>query len=318
MKTVLKWTVAGLMVTALTGCMSAEEKLQKILDDRILECKQDEEGPFHDMELAEGTAPVLSEVCDMPVEGLQLTDDFHGKAMTGPYTWLFGNDKETGVWFLTVVDWDPMTSARKVIFAKDPDAEQLASAEKDFQAMLKELPDSRYLHVTRAENALKLRTKTRGKAGGDETSLGAEQAIFDASMKWAESKPDPMAKAQLQLLYLDHYDQYNRKTNGALESLGSNDEAFENAIKAAKKEKDEETVKSYTEELEKMRAERPAQRKTLQEKLGTIFDKQCAMIGQMSADGIEDAKTKQDVMAAKTTKDCAPTARPKVEEPAPE
>jgi hypothetical protein len=97
----------------------------------------------------------------------------------------------------------------------------------------------------------------------------------------------------------------------AYDGLGSQDSYYEASISAAQKEKDTKTVESYTAELAKMQAERPAEKKMLMDRKGLAFDLICKTISELPS--VSDAEVATSVEAAKAT-NCSPDARPKYEE----
>jgi len=303
-----------ILMTAALGCTSEEDKIKKVFDDRIADCLMSSED-FVAIKRNKGTDEILRMACELPADGPRLKDEFHAKIKTGPYSWLFGVDDETGVWVLSTVQWEQLEKARHHLAGEDL-ADIMQRAEVELKGAQETLPESAWIRVARVENALKLRTKLRGKDKTTTATIGDAAPIYEENLKWADAN-DKVAAAKIRLAYLDHYSQYKNKLEMARKYLGSQDEAYENSIAAAIKEKDEKTIKNYTEELEKMRAERPAMRKQITDRLGLQFDAYCKVAAELSVEGLDDpelADLKELVNATKTGVDCSPSARPKLEE----
>lgn len=311
MKDTKRYLLILLMFTTL-GCTSDEDKIQKIFDARIAECLMSS-GDFFEVKRNKGKDEILRAACEIPPTPPRLKDEFHAKIKTGPYNWLFGVDDETGVWVLATVQWEELEQARRHLEGGDTQ-DVMERAEEKLKIAQEALPDNAWIRVSRVENALRLRTKLRGKDKETTTTLGAAGPIYEENLKWADEKSKPAA-AKIRVAYLDHYAKYKAKLEMARKYLGSQDEAYEASIEAAVKEKDEKTIKNYTEELEKMRAERPAMRKLLTERLGKQFDATCKVVAELSTEGLEDdADLIELVNSHKSGVNCSPDARPKLEE----
>lgn len=309
------WTKAAVVACLVTlfGCQTSdEEKIKRVVEGHLTKCKA-AEGTFYNVEIDDKKSPILRSVCELPVENITLPDEFHAIAKTGPYDWLLRISNETGVWVLTGVDYEPVSDALNAINVQSPDEESMKEAVDALTKAMEGLPDSQWVRVTRVEQALKLRDRQRGKDKVDPAGLGDAKEIYETDLAWAKSK-SPDAQAKIMLAYIDAYKKYLTKLQDAADGLGSQDEWLESAIRQAQKDKDTKTVETYTADLEKARAERPAERKILVERQGLAFDAMCAAIAQLP--DVSDAELAKSVAAAKAT-NCAIDARPKLEEEAP-
>lgn len=306
------WMGVVVLGTSVACQTSNEEKIKRVVESQIAKCKATSE-TFFEVEIDDEKSKILREVCDMPIEGIKQTDEFHAIAKTGPYDWLLSIDKETGVWILNDVDYEPMSDALSALAAADPDE---ASMQKVVDALGKAeegLPDSEWVRVTRVEEALKLRDKQRGKDKDDPTGLGTAKPVYEANLAWAKQK-GPDIQAKIQVAYIQGYKKYMMKLQDAFDGLGGQDDWYEASIRAAEKEKDTKTVEEYTAELAKLRAERPAEKKMLMERKAVAFDAVCASIAELPV--VQDPEVAKAVDAVKAT-NCAPEARPKYEEEVP-
>lgn len=294
----------------LVGCTSPEDKVKKIIDTQLEACKTVEE-PFAEVMIEGGTASILSDACRMPLEGPTLVDEFHARANTGPYFWILGLDKEFSVWVLREVTYDPVTVAKREMEAKNATAESLAKADSLFAEAEKAMPDNAWIRQARVENALRLRGMVRGKDTESPAGLGDAQAVVDNNIEWASSRP--AEAAQIQLKVLKHLGDYYRRLEDSAQNLGSRDDWYTASIELAKKEGDDKTFREYTEELAKQIAERPAERQTLVDRMGQVFDLRCKYITQMKVDGIEDTELRDQVQSTLSNAKCTPEDRPKIE-----
>lgn len=309
---VWKTAVTLVLFSSLVACQTShEEKIKRVVEGQVAKCKA-AEGTFYDIELDDEKHPILREVCSMPIDNIKQTDEFHGVAKTGPYDWLLSIDKETAVWVLNAVDYEPMTDALSALAASDPDETTMSKAVNALGEAEKGLPDSEWVRVTRVEQAFQLRDKQRGKDKDDPTGLGSAREIYEANLAWAKQK-DPNVQAKIQLAFINAYKKYMFKLQDAFDGLGGQDDWYEASIRAAEKEKDTKTVEEYTAELAKLRAERPAEKKMLMDRKALAFDMVCKTISELPT--VTDAEVGKAVDAAKTM-NCAPDARPKYEEAA--
>lgn len=309
---VWKTTLCVVLLSGLAACQTShEDKIKRVIDGHLAKCKA-AEGTFYDVEIDDEKARILREVCSLPVDNVKQTDEFHAIAKTGPYDWLLSVDKETAVWVLNAVDYEPMTDALSALAAADPDETSMTKAVAALGEAEKGLPDSEWVRVTRVEQAMKLRDKQRGKDKEDPTGLGSAKGVYEANLAWAKQK-DPNTQAKIQLAFIEAYKKYMFKLQDAFDGLGGQDEWYEASIRAAQKEKDTKTVDEYTAELAKLRAERPAEKKMLMDRKALAFDMLCKTISELPT--VTDAEVAKGVDSAKAT-NCAPDARPKYDEAA--
>jgi len=296
----------------LLGCTSQEEKVLKVINAQLETCKAVEE-PFAEVIIQGGKAAILSDACRMPLEGPTLVDEFHARANTGPYFWILGLDKEFSVWVLREVTYDPVTVAKREMEARNATPESLAKADSLFAEAEKAMPESAWIRQARVENALRLRNMVRGKDTENPAGLGEAQAVVDNNIEWASSSR-PAEAAQIQLKVLKHLGDYYRRLEESAQNLGSRDDWYIASIELAKKEKDDKTFREYSEELAKLIAERPAERQTLVDRMGQVFDLRCKYITQMKVDGIDDTGLRDQVQATLSNSKCTPEDRPKIED----
>jgi len=302
-------TTALIALVGLTACTSPEDKIKRVVEGQLAKCKASTD-TFYDVMIGDEKSPILREVCDLPVDNIKQTDPFHGVAKTGPYDWILSVDAENGVWVLNQVDYEPMTEALGALGMADPDEASMTKAADALGRAQEGLPDSEWVRVTRVEQAMQARDRQRGKDKVDPSGLGSAQAPYEENLAWAKSK-SPETQAKMQLALIGAYKKYSTKLQDAYDGLGSQDSYYEASISAAQKEKDTKTVESYTAELAKMQAERPAEQKMLMDRKGLAFDLICKTISELTA--VSDAEVAKSVEAAKAT-NCSPDARPKSEE----
>ena len=299
-----------LVLLVASGCTSNEEKIRKVMDKQLVECRA-AEGPFFDVKLFDDeTSEILKAACEEEPTDIKQTDEFHGVGKTGPYDWLLTTDKETGVWILTSVTWEPMEDARSALAGKEPSVEQREEAEEALLKVQEVYPDHPWVRMTRVENALALREETRKKDKENPLGLGDAKAIYEENLKWAREN-DKGAAAQMQLAKVRFYQDHKAKIQTAIDSLGGQDEWLEAAIRDMRKQGDDEGAAEYEADLEKRREERPAQRAELYERLGKLFDATCGAVSALNPADIEDADLKELAEATKSGIDCSPEARPK-------
>ncbi len=302
-------TTALIALVGLTACTSQEDKIKRVVEGQLAKCKASTD-TFYDVMIGDEKSPILREVCDLPVDNIKQTDPFHGVAKTGPYDWILSVDAENGVWVLNQVDYEPMTEALGALGMADPDEASMTKAADALGRAQEGLPDSEWVRVTRVEQAMQARDRQRGKDKVDPSGLGSAKAPYEENLAWAKAK-NPETQAKMQLALIGAYKKYSTKLQDAYDGLGSQDSYYEASISAAQKEKDTKTVESYTAELAKMQAERPAEKKMLMDRKGLAFDLICKTISELPS--VSDAEVAKSVEAAKAT-NCSPDARPKYED----
>ena len=294
----------ALSLTFLAGCTPPQELIKKMLAGHLEKCKS-AEGDFAEIKLFGGEKEtILKETCEEPVTELMLEDKIKATAKVGPYTWLIGQNPDSGVWVVSSIEWREMSDARRVLKEDDPDVNTLEAGAKHFEKVAEKLPDSPWVKLSRLELLLDLRKKTRNKKGKDEeadiTGLGARaQAQYDAMQEWAKKNNNADLGTKARVMVIDYYRNYNSFIDNALETQGSGDEHLQNAIKMAEKEKNEADAEKYRKELERVTAERVLETERLTKRQKVLKQSMCEEIAALSADGIKDDTLKSRVIAAK-------------------
>jgi len=310
---------AALVVGSAVGCTPAEEKVKKIFEAGVAECKSQGKDPlFGEVELftSEDPALVLRESCEQPMQELVKVDEFHITAKIGPYEWISGIDDESGAWVLSGVTWATMDRLERTIKSDEIDAKTLEQSRGDFDKAVEEFPSSSWVRLRRFDNLLRLRKKTRkrGDAGaGEDANKALEELV-----KWAGEQSKPDAAAEAQVAMLKHLRQHKNVYQDSLEGLGTNDDRFRTTIeqaqkdlKAAKKARDKEaaeaaqkTIDDYSADLEKMLAERPEKEAQFQKWIEASTAELCKQLGLVKTDGVENAELKEQLTAMKSSTKC--------------
>lgn len=295
-------TVVVALIIA-TGCTPNEEKVRKVVDRALEQCKQ-AEGPFAEVTVVEGTDEVLKETCAMEVKDLKLIDDYHATAMVGPYTYTVGIDNETGVWVLTQVDWENLAEARRGLAGGDPPKDARQRAEAAFAKAQQELPSSEWVRRERFENLLAIRKLERNQ-DTDRIRLGdAVQKLLDETAADAQHKA---LAAQMRLMVVDYDKDFAAALESSFGNLGGADEHLEATIRQAEKDGDTENAKKYRETLEKERAERPAKIKRMQDEIVAARKAACDQLSKVDPNVLE-GDVKKEAMAVKSGTKCTPDA----------
>ena len=115
----------ALSLTFLAGCTPPQELIKKMLAGHLEKCKS-AEGDFAEIKLFGGEKEtILKETCEEPVTELMLEDKIKATAKVGPYTWLIGQNPDSGVWVVSSIEWREMSDARRVLKEDDPDVNTL-------------------------------------------------------------------------------------------------------------------------------------------------------------------------------------------------
>lgn len=303
----MKRLIASMCLLALAvGCTSNEEKVQRVLERTLEECKVGE-GDFAEVTVVEGKDQVLRETCASGIKDLKLIDDYHATAMIGPYTYTVGIDNETGVWVLTQVDWESLADSRRALAGGDPPKDARERAEPAFAKAQGELPGSVWIRRQRFENLLAIRKLERNK-DEDRISLGAAvQSLLDENVKWANENDQKGFAAELRLMVVAYQKAFASALEESFGNLGGSDEHLEATIRQAEKDGDKESAEKYRATLEKERAERPAKIKRMQDEIVAARKAACAQLNDVDPNALEgDAKT--NATAVKGGTKCTPDA----------
>lgn len=292
-------------IGVIAGCTPNEEKVQKVIDRALEECKASE-GPFSEVTVVEGKDEVLTETCAMPVTDLKLIDEYHASAMIGPYTYTVGIDNETGVWVLTQVDWEALADARRALKGEDPPKDARERAEPAFAKAQEELPSSAWIREQRFANILELRKMERNK-DADRVKLGEPaQKLLDETTAWALENGKPELAFKLRMMVVEHQKRFAGSLENSFGNLGGSDEHLEATIRQAEKDGDKEQAEKYRATLEKERAERPAKIKRMQDEIVAARKAACAQlekIDPMTLEGDAKVEATKAIGATKCTPD---------------
>lgn len=298
-----KWLAAALLALLLAGCTSDEEKINRIIDAELEECKA-AEGPFYEVKLFDDSkVEILKSACELEVGEIERIDEFKARTTTGPYTWLFGIDEQTDVWVLSGVSWDAFDRGRRDIENPDATPDVLKTGIELFSEAQDEWAGSAWIQEKKLEAALRLRETNRTKAKSP-TELGATTAdILKETRERADEIGEPELAARAEMMTVDYFKDYRDKLISAMDNFGGQDEWLENLIAQAKKDKNKEDEKKYTEELEKVRAERPAQKQEVRRKIYEVTKNMCDHLANVDGGGEE---IQSRVEAIKNQVDCSP------------
>jgi hypothetical protein len=290
--------------SVLLGCTSDEEKITRVIEKELKSCQESEE-TFYEVTLFDDSkVEMLSVACDEPIGEIERIDDFKARTTTGPYTWLFGIDEETGVWVLSGVSWDTFEKGKRDVVGEDLTPDVLQSGIDLLGEARKEWDKSAWILEHRLDAALRIRRKTRGKAE-DTTSLGEQPStMLDDAVAWAKENEQPELAARSQLMVVDYFKNQRDKLVSSLDNFGGQDEWLENLIAQAKKDKNKEDEKKYTDELAKIRAERPGQIKEVRRKIFVVTGHLCDHIGKVDS-GV-GGELGDKLASAKNQVDCSP------------
>lgn len=304
----MKRLLIGLIgLGTLVGCTPDEEKVKRVVENAIQQCKE-AEGDFAEVEVVGGTDAVLKDTCDAPIGDVELKDEFHASAKVGPYVYLVGIDSETGVWVLTQVDWEALNEARRHLAGDDPPKDARERAEAALAKAQQELPESAWIRKARFENLLELRETERGKSD-DPVALGdAAQGALDESIAWARENSRPEVAAELRVLVVDYYTDYASKLEMAFDNIGSGDEHLEALINQARKDGNKEDEEKYRATLEESLAGRDAEIATMTERIATSRKRACEFAAQLDPAGLDGALRDQ-VVAVKENTSCSPSVQ---------
>jgi hypothetical protein len=297
--------VVTLALGFVVGCTPDEEKVQRVIERGLKECKE-AEGPFAEITVVEGKDEMLKIACEKEISDLQLVDEYHATAKVGPYDWLIGIDSSTGVWTLTQVDWETLGEARRSIRGEDPPKDARVRAEKAFAKVQEEMPESEWIRKARIENLLAMRKVQRGKSE-DPTALGDAGPILQESINWAEQNEKPALAAELRMMVIDYYQDYASKLQMAYDNIGSSDEHLEALIHQAEKDGNKEDLEKYTKTLEEARAGRDDEYAKMDALIAGAQKKACQYLAKLSPVALEgDLATRASGMKEAT--DCSPEA----------
>ena len=292
------WAAVG--ACALSACTPDEEKITRVFQSAIEECKKGS-GDFAPVELFGGAKEqVLRQACDEPLGKVTIQDGLTASAPMGPYLWLAGTNPESGTWVLRGISWDALSSAKRLVELKDKEPEDLDRAEQELASAQQAMPAGSWIRIQRLKNHLERQAVRRRKEADPGPDIGAEsRAYLEETLAWAKERADADAAAQARLLVLDYLRRYQSVTQDGLDALGSGDAHLERVILQAKTDKDKDTERKYTEELAKERAERPARQEKLEARLTAIKAAMCAEVASMAPDQLKDEALKQRVIDAK-------------------
>ncbi len=285
------------------GCTPDEEKVQRVIERGLQECKE-AEGPFAEVTVVGDKDEVLKAACEKEIKDLKMIDEYHASAKVGPYDWTIGVDSETGVWTLTQVDWETLGEARRSIRGEDPPKDARVRAEKAFAKAQQEMPESEWIRKARIENLLELRTVQRGKSD-DPVSLGDAGPVLQESINWAEQNDNAAFAAELRMMLVDYYQDYASKLQMAFDNIGSSDEHLEALINQARKDGNQEDLEKYTKTLEEARAGRDEEYAEMEALIAGAKKNACQYLSKLSPIAL-DADLAKRASEMKAGVDCSP------------
>lgn len=298
--------LAMLALGFVVGCTPDEEKVQRVIERGLQECKE-AEGPFAEVTVVGDKDEVLQAACDKEIQDLKMIDEYHASAKVGPYDWTIGIDSETGVWTLTQVDWETLGEARRSIRGEDPPKDARNRAEKAFAKAQEQMPESTWIRKARIENLLELRKVQRGKSE-DPVALADAGNVLQKSINWAEQNDNPAFAAELRMMVIDYYQDYASKLQMAFDNIGSSDEHLEALINQARKDGNQEDLDKYTKTLEEARAGRDAEFEKMENLIAGANKQACAYLAKLSPVALEGEMANR-AAGMKEGTDCSAPAR---------
>lgn len=297
---------AALVLATLTACTPDEEKITRVIEQGLTDCKK-AEGDFAAINVIGGNDEVLVATCDAEIKDLKILDEFHASARVGPYTWLVGVENETGVWVLTQVDWEALEEARRHLAGDEPPKDARQRAETALARAQAEMPESEWVRLKRLENLLALR-ETERASGKTPTALGdAAQKAFDESLAYAAKNENPALAANLRMMVAEYYADYASKLNAAFDNIGGQDEWLESLIEQAKKDGNKEDLANYTKTLEETLAGRDEEIATMNANIADARKRACEQLAKLDTSALE-GDVREAATALKSGTDCSPEA----------
>ncbi len=301
-----------LSLGALMGCTSDEEKIKRVIEKELEACKQSEETFFEATLFDESKVEMLTAACDEPIGEIERIDEFKARTTTGPYVWLFGIDEETGVWVLSGVSWDTFEKGKRDVVPEDLTPDVLQGGIDLLGEAHKEWNKSAWIVENRLDAALRLRRKTRGKAE-DTTGLGEQPTKLLAEAKaWAAENERPEVAAKAEVMVSEYFKNQRDKLVSSLDNFGGQDEWLEALIAQAKKDKNKEDEKKYTDELAKIKEERPGQIREVRRKIFVVTKNLCDHLAAIDKSVGGELGDKAAAMNNQT--DCSPAGLKSLEE----
>lgn len=297
----------GAAVALAAGCADQKAKAQKLIQDKVAECRQAEpDGVWYEVELFDdATEKVLWETCREEITDFEMTSEFGARAKTGPTVWTVGVDEELGVWVPIDAGWETLDSAMGAIGEDDPSEESLRYAEEQLAKAQQEYPSSAWLRLRRLENLLDLRAKTRKSSADDASKLGeTAEAYYTETLEWAEANDKLDAKVEAQYLVADHLRDYIAHLDLAMESFGAMDDHLLKSIEEAEKQGESDEADKYRKELEERTAKREAEKAMLEERQRQTKEHLCMRLAELSPAGVGDQTLQKKVVAIKETTNC--------------
>lgn len=292
----------------LTGCMSAEDKINKLIDQEIKECRK-AESTFYDVKLSDDTTKkVLAATCQEEVGEIDMPDEFTANIAIGPYTWTAGLDTETSIWAIQDVDWSTLDQAQNRLERADDDINSLRAAARKFGSAQEQFPDSPWLRMKRLEVLLDIRKKMRSKKDDlDPLKLGEEaEEQYRSTIEWAEESDSLALRARARMAVIDYLKDYVGMLENAKRSAASTDREvyFEKSIDVAEEKGNDEQAEQYRKDLEKIREERPEKIARYERKLKAARTELCGRLSKLSPEGVEDEAVRKQVDSTKESIDC--------------
>lgn len=296
----MKRTIVWIVVLFAAACTPPEEKVNKLITTAMTKC-QAAEGYFYEVEVVGGKDKVLRDVCALPIENLEIIEEYSAKATVGPYHVNAGIDSATGVWMLSGMSWQPLDKARKTTM----DDAEIGARQKGlayWDEVQKALPDSRYIREQRWKNGLELRRKTRGK-DKNPLGLGTAKAMFDEMVKWGKEK-DPEFAELVKVDVVEYHKNQSEKLEMSLENIGSQDGHLEALVRQARKEGNSEDAEKYQKELDDSIAGRDAKIERIETRSAEAMKNACAAVKNIDTSKIKDADLKKRANGVRTGLSC--------------
>lgn len=296
-----------LLLSLVAGCTTPEEKVQRVIDTALEQCRA-AEGTFADIEvIGGGTNQVLAATCDEPVGEITIVDGLRATVNVGPYTYRAGIDSQYNVWVLSQVDWEALANAQRALAGGTPRKDSRERAEERWAVAQQEYPSSTWVREQRFDNLVELR-KFERNADDDRVAMGAAVDAFLAeTTTWAETPEQKAAVANMRLKLVSYQKSFARALEDSFGNLGGTDEHLEATIRQAIKDGDKESAQKYQETLDKERAERPAQIERMQREIVAARKAACAQLDAIDLNALPD-EAKSAVANVKGATKCTPDA----------
>lgn len=298
--------VLGLMAFC-TGCTQPRDKARKTLKKKISSCQTSEvKGAFHQVELMGGERKrVLQAACHKKLGRLEKIDEFTFEGETGPYTWRMGLQTDLGVWKLVDVGWPLLEKVARRRDNENLTEETHRKIEGLLEKAQKALPESSWIRLERLENLLALRAMQRSYDEKHPSELGKKASKYFADVvAWSDEQGDNYAEMKARYMVVDHWLEFIRELESAVQSSGRSDQWLEKSIEIAKKKGNPKKAEEYRKQLESKKSERKKLKESAKGFKKSAKNKACEQLKHLSSGTVKRDALKQRIASAIGRIDC--------------